>query len=45
MDSPATIALSQQKSIKRRITGVLLFAVVAYSFIYLKVNPLTPFVT
>lgn len=45
MDSSATISLSQQKSVKKKVTVVLLFAVIAYSFVYLQVNPLTPFVT
>ena len=45
MDSSMSISLKQQKSIKKKVTVILLFAVVAYSFVYLQVNTLAPFVT
>lgn len=44
MDNVRIISLQNQKSIKRRITIILLLVVIAYSFIYLQVNPLTPFI-
>lgn len=45
MDSSMFISLKQQKNIKKRITLGLSAIAVVYSFVYLQVNPLTPFIT